>query len=209
MRAQEEIEKILSRPLPAEAIKPPNNKGLSSIKTIYVTDRLNEAFGVGCWTLNAKDMGAQMWMQKTKSGEREMYTAKMHVRITLPNGSYYECVATSQNDDEGDASKGAISDCASKIGSWLGIGAHIWRGQSQEQAWAEWNAKYPPAKKEPTLAEAKESATAWCYKVLPNSHRDYRTEIARAETVQTVKSIMADIKIEVDKNKEALSNAPA
>ena len=148
MKTQEEIEKILSRPLPTEAIKPPNSKGLSSIKPIFVTDRLNEAFGVGCWSEHVTDMGAVAWQQQTKSGEREMYTAKVHVRITLPNGTQLECVATSQNDDEGDASKGAISDCISKIGSWLGIGAHIWRGHSLERAWADWNTKYiPPAER--------------------------------------------------------------
>jgi len=221
MKTQEqiEIEKILDRPLPAEAIKAKDAKGLSSINSIYVTQRLNEAYGSGEWSLTDEPLGHEDYSQKTKFGSRGMWSAKVKTRLTLPNGKHYEVIATSDNDDEGNAYKGAITDCITKICSWLGIGAHIWKDQTLEQAWAEYNAKYPAQpvqnpqpKKEPSLAEAKVSAEEWCYKVLPNSHRDYRTEIRRCETVEAVKAIMVEIQAEVKMLKKAdehFSNAPA
>ena len=45
----------LSRPLPDEAVSPhPTKKYLSSIKSIYVTERLNEVFGVGKWRIETE-----------------------------------------------------------------------------------------------------------------------------------------------------------
>lgn len=41
---------LLKSPLPAEAIKQhPTKTYLSSIKAIYVTERMNDVFGVGQW----------------------------------------------------------------------------------------------------------------------------------------------------------------
>lgn len=49
----EEMRARLSAPLPPEAVTPhPTKKFLSSIKSIYVTERLNEVFGVGTWRVN-------------------------------------------------------------------------------------------------------------------------------------------------------------
>ena len=207
-----ELAKILCRPLPAEAIKEKNAKGLNSLNPIFITERLNEAFGYCQWALLTEELGNDEYSQKTSKGERQMWRAKVKTRITLPNGTSYECIATSDNDDEGNAYKGAITDCITKICSWLGIGAHVWKNQTLDQAWAEWHERFPASKKEPTLAEAKMSATEWCYKVLPNSHRDYRTEISYCQTVEAVKAIMAEIQAEVKMLKKAdehFTNAPA
>ena len=41
---------LLKSPLPPEAVKPhPTKNYLSSIKAIYVVERLNEVFGLGGW----------------------------------------------------------------------------------------------------------------------------------------------------------------
>jgi hypothetical protein len=44
-------------------------------------------------------------------------------------GIYYECVASSTNDDIGDASKGAATDAITKIASYIGIGIDVFKGQ--------------------------------------------------------------------------------
>ena len=42
------MKKMLDAPLPAEAIKPhPTKSNMSTINAIFVTERLNEVFGVG------------------------------------------------------------------------------------------------------------------------------------------------------------------
>ena len=118
---------IIARPLPAEAIKPhPTKTYLSSIKAIYVTERLNEVFGTGIWQL------------RTDIAERAtngMVVVK--VAFSVPSyGIYYECFGgndnggeNSKNFDLGDAYKGATTDAITKIGSWLGIGADVFKGK--------------------------------------------------------------------------------
>lgn len=118
---------IIARPLPAEAIKPhPTKSYLSSIKAIYVTERLNEVFGTGVWQL------------RTNIAERAnegMVVVK--ATFEVPSyGIYYECFGgndnggeKSKNFDLGDAYKGATTDAITKIGSWLGIGADVFKGK--------------------------------------------------------------------------------
>src|SRR5687768_15441724 len=49
-----EMRDKLRAPLPTEAIsKHPTKTYLSSIKAIYVTERLNDVFGVGAWQIRA------------------------------------------------------------------------------------------------------------------------------------------------------------
>ena len=118
---------IIARPLPAEAIKPhPTKTYLSSIKAIYVTERLNEVFGTGVWQL------------RTDIAERAtngMVVVK--ATFSVPSyGIYYECFGgndnggeNSKNFDLGDAYKGATTDAITKIGSWLGIGIDVFKGK--------------------------------------------------------------------------------
>lgn len=48
----EEMKQALLAPLPAEAISQhPSKTFLSTIKAIYVTERLNDVFGVGAWQI--------------------------------------------------------------------------------------------------------------------------------------------------------------
>lgn len=110
---------ILARPLPEEAVKPhPTKKFLSSINSIFVTERLNECFGVGGWRLS------------TEFVAREQKMVVVKVSFTVPEyGIMYECFGGNDNIDLGDAYKGATTDAITKIGSWLGIGAHVWKNQ--------------------------------------------------------------------------------
>lgn len=117
----------LSAPLPAEAISQhPTKTYLSSIKGIYVTERFNEVFGVGKWTLKVE-----------KAGEYEPTSAKMGPMVVVkatfevPNeGVYLESYGGNDNQDVGDAYKGATTDALSKIGSFLGVGIDVYKGKS-------------------------------------------------------------------------------
>lgn len=109
----------LCQPLPAEAVTPhPTKTYLSSIKAIYVTERLNEVFGTGAWRVEVEkvDQNAKMIVVK--------------VKFSIPEyGIEYECYGGNNNTDLGDAYKGATTDALTKIGSWLGIGGEVFKGE--------------------------------------------------------------------------------
>lgn len=109
----------LSRPLPEEAVSPhPTKKYLSSIKSIYVTERLNEVFGVGQWRI------------ETDVVEKQDRMVVVKLKFTIPDyGIYYECYGGNDNSDLGDAYKGATTDAITKVASWLGIGADVFKGK--------------------------------------------------------------------------------
>jgi hypothetical protein len=113
MRAQ------LCKELPSEAVTPhPTKKYLSSIKSIYVTERLNEVFGVGAWRV------------KTEVVDKDNKMVVCKVTLTIPEyGIEYECFGGNDNADLGDAYKGATTDALTKIASWMGIGGEVFRGE--------------------------------------------------------------------------------
>ena len=120
---QEQID-LLNKPLPPEAVKPhPTKNYLSSITSIYVTERLNDVFGVGAWKLSTEPISEN---QKEKGN----IFVVCKTTIEIPEyGIHYECFGGNDNADYGDAYKGATTDAITKIGSWLGIGAHVWKNQ--------------------------------------------------------------------------------
>lgn len=112
----------LVRPLPVEAVTPhPTKTYLSSIKSIYVTERLNEVFGVGSWRVEVDKVDQANKMVVVK------------VRLTIPAyGIDYECYGGNDNADLGDAYKGATTDALTKIASWLGIGQEVFKGEADK-----------------------------------------------------------------------------
>ena len=72
---------LLNQPLPAEALKPhPSRKYLSVINAIYVTERLNQVFGVGSWQIRTEFVTMQGKMVVTKT------------TFDIPDyGIHYEC----------------------------------------------------------------------------------------------------------------------
>lgn len=114
----------LNRPLPAEAVTPhPTKKFLSSIKSIYVTERLNEVFGIGRWSIKSEIVENHDKMIIVKA----IFTVSEY-------GIEYECYGGNDNADRGDAYKGATTDALTKIGSWLGIGADVFKGKHDRTA---------------------------------------------------------------------------
>jgi hypothetical protein len=119
----EEKKQALCRPLPSEAVTPHQTKSyLSSIKPIYVTERLNEVFGVGAWRVEVDKV------------DRDNKMVVVKVKFTIPAyGIEYECYGGNDNADLGDAYKGATTDAITKIASWLGIGAEVFRGEANKK----------------------------------------------------------------------------
>lgn len=110
----------LRQPLPSKALKPhPSKSFLTTINSIYVTERLNDVFGTGTWSVTSEivDNSGKMVIVKTT--------------LTIPEyGISYECYGGNDNADRGDAHKGAVTDAITKIGSWLGIGAEVWKHEA-------------------------------------------------------------------------------
>lgn len=159
---QQQID-ALNRPLPAEAVTPhPTKKFLSSIKSIYVTERLNEVFGIGRWSI--------------KSEVVENHDKMVVVKATFSVPSYgieYECYGGNDNADRGDAYKGATTDALTKIGSWLGIGADVFKGKHDKTAKP---AQAQPTRKAITAIQLDDQKTCdallkWAY-AAKNAHPD-------------------------------------
>jgi hypothetical protein len=124
---------LIKKPLPKEAVAAhPSRSNLSTIKAIYVTERLNDVFGVGEWTIRTELIAPIMEKTKTTNAgkERTEYTAILKTVFEITDyGIYYESIASSVNDDPGDACKGATTDAITKICSYIGIGIDVFKGQ--------------------------------------------------------------------------------
>ena len=122
-----EMKAKLDAPLPPEAVKPhPSKSYLSTINAIYVTERLNDVFGVGSWRTKTEFVTSQ------PTGKTTMVVTKTTFEVP-EYGIYYECYGGNDNADLGDAYKGSMTDALTKIGSYLGIGASVWKDKSQKQ----------------------------------------------------------------------------
>lgn len=115
----------LKEPLPTEAVKPhPTKTYLSSIKAIYVVERLNEVFGLGGWKATnevVKEEGK--WVVVKSTFEAPAYG------IVIP-----DIFGGNDNADLGDAYKGACTDALTKIGSYLYIGMDVYKGLTDKPA---------------------------------------------------------------------------
>jgi len=118
--SQDKID-LLLKPLPKESISQhPTKKFLSTIKAIYVVERLNDVFGIGAW--------------KTKSEFIERVEKMVVVKSTFYCGDIeVEAFGGNDNADLGDAYKGAATDALTKIGSYLGIGMDVFKGLADKE----------------------------------------------------------------------------
>jgi hypothetical protein len=124
LKINDEIRKKLNTPFPKEAVKPHDNKPyLTTIKAIYITERLNDVFGIGRWTL------------KHEVVERTTDYVVVSGQIILTD---YEVVTpiqygghktTGKGTEIADGYKSAVTDCISKCASYLEIGIDVFKGQ--------------------------------------------------------------------------------
>lgn len=149
----------LSQPLPAEAKKPhPTKKYLTSINSIFVTERLNDVFGRGSWQVHSE-------LQEIRD---KMVVVK--TTLSIPDyGIEYECYGGNDNADLGDAYKGAVTDAITKIGSWMGIGVEVWKNQPQVVT-----AQVTPTAKRMVINDALIDRPERCNKMLAMLETAYR-----------------------------------
>jgi len=114
---------LLKKPLPKGAIKQhPTKKFLSTIKAIYIVERLNDVFGIGGWVAkNEVVEKVNAWVVVKTTFEAPEYGIKV---LDIFGGN--------DNPDLGDAYKGACTDALSKIGSYLYIGMDVYKGLSDK-----------------------------------------------------------------------------
>lgn len=111
----------LKAPLPEGAVSQhPTKKYLSTIKAIYVVERLNEVFGLGGWMINNEVI------------ENECSSKHIVVKSTFSAPKYGivipDIFGGNDNADRGDAYKGACTDALTKIASYLYIGMDVYKG---------------------------------------------------------------------------------
>lgn len=121
----------LQEPLPSWALKPnPMKPKMTVIHPMSIIDRLNDVFGIGQWHFKCTYIDCTKEIQKTKFGPRDVYMSSVHGLLTVPAYDIHiEQFGGSTNDDKGDALKGGATDALTKIASYLGIGASIYKGQ--------------------------------------------------------------------------------
>lgn len=136
----EEMKQALLAPLPDEAISQhPTKTFLSTIKAIYVTERLNDVFGVGAWKI------------KTDLIEKSDKMVVVKTTLEIPEYNiYYESFGGNDNQDLGDAYKGATTDAITKIGSYLGIGIDVFKGKHTQDGFKVQNNNKPKVYEEET-----------------------------------------------------------
>lgn len=131
MKIDEKLIDKLNAPLPAWAVKPnPMKPKMSVIHPMAIIDRLNEVFGIGEWHFKTTAIDCTKEIQKTKNGDRAVYMSAVHATLSVPHYDIHiEQFGGSTNDDKGDALKGGATDALTKMASYLGIGASIYKGQ--------------------------------------------------------------------------------
>ena len=109
---------LLKKPLPKEAVsKHPTKTYLSSIKAIYVVERINDVFGIGSWQLDSTHISTTNRM------------VVVQATLTIPDyGIKLQSYGGNDNTDLGDAFKGATTDALTKIGSMLNIAMDVFKG---------------------------------------------------------------------------------
>jgi hypothetical protein len=141
----------LCAPLPPEAITPhPSKSYLSSIKNIYAIERLNQVFGIGGWTFRADVI----------EHDKQMVVVKVTFLVEQ-YGILLEQFGGNDNEDRGDAFKGAVTDALSKISSYLGIGMEVYKGHGPTKQNPRRTAPKPAlVKPQPAIARIEDSEVA-------------------------------------------------
>ncbi len=129
MEITKEIRKQLREPFPDEAISQhPTKTFLSTIKAIYVVERLNDVFGIGGWDV-------QHWIVSDSEEYVSVCGKLLYGRIedgtfafSTPE-QYGGHKKTGKNTEPADGYKSAVTDCQSKCASYLEIGIDVFKGK--------------------------------------------------------------------------------
>ena len=121
----QETRELLRTPFPPEAIKKhPTKTFLSTLKAMYVTERLNNVFGIGGWRL-VHNIHQETEDYVSVRGHIEINTDEYSLITMAQYGGHKK---TGKNTEPADGYKSAITDCQSKCASYLEIGIHVFLG---------------------------------------------------------------------------------
>ena len=191
---QEQID-LLNKPLPPEALKQhPSKTFLTTINPIYVTERLNQVFGVGAWQTHVDEVTT------APSGKNIMVVTKTCFEVE-EYGIHLEAYGGNDNADLGDAYKGSMTDAITKIGSYLGIGADVWKDKDKKKPVQQQSAQ-APAKPQKTL---RERIIAYLMKMEPTDREAYLTYFQITDIDKLTDKQANDI-AEFEKKKKAQEN---
>ena len=145
--AKPTVEEILNRDLPSAALKLLAHKpGMTAITPIYVTDRMNEAFGIGGWQFEPEVINDSDKMVIMRG---VLTIPSINARIVQFGGN--------DNRDRGDAYKGAATDALTKCCSYLGVGAHVWRNNQPREVESASPAPATPSSKPNSASQRKKA----------------------------------------------------
>lgn len=156
-----EMRTALRASFPDEAYKQhPTKTFLTTLKAMYVTERLNDVFGIGRWFIEDQTI------ERTDS-----YILMRGVFHSLdynvaPIAQYGGHSTTGTNVEIADGFKSALTDCTSKIASYLEIGIDMFKGNIIVKGGKA--QKEPDAKKEddvPYKVLTEKDVTAWNGKI--------------------------------------------
>jgi hypothetical protein len=186
MKTQEQLKAELYAPLPSEAIKQhPTKTFLSTIKPIYITDRMNEVFGIGQWQTKTENVLVN------DNGTVVNKTTLIIKEYDI----YYECFGGNDNGgsgskgfDLGDAFKGATTDALNKIASYLGIGIDVYRGKQSHNTTTLYTNNKPTAT---TITPMQPSSS---FDDTADRKAKALSALQKAKKVSTVKGLIAEQK---------------
>ena len=134
-----DIREQLRKPFPPEAISPhPTKSFLSTIKAIYITERLNDLFGIGGWILEHEIIFDDPEYVAVRG--RLIIGEPYNIRTSDQYGGHGK---TGKNTEPADGYKSAMTDCQSKCASHLEIGIDVFKGLGDKSK--------EPTKKEPIV----------------------------------------------------------
>ncbi len=124
-KIDDEMRKELREDFPPEAYKKHDSKSfLTTLKAMYIVERLNSTFGIGRWTIDnqtvIKDDGKYVLM----SGQLTIFDYDCH--IPLQYGGH---ATSGTNKEPADGYKSAVTDILSKSASYLEIGIEMFKGE--------------------------------------------------------------------------------
>lgn len=142
----------LRKPFPPEAISPhPTKPYLSTIKAIYITERLNDVFGIGGWDIEHKII-SDTADYVTVKGRIIIKGENVDLKTPYQYGGHKK---TGTGTEPADGYKSAVTDCQSKCASYLEIGIDVFKGLNNTPPKKEPEKKKSPQKPEPVLDEVK------------------------------------------------------
>jgi len=127
MKIDESIRAKLREPFPPEAISQhPTKTFLSTIKAIYIVERLNDVFGIGGWNME-HEIVADSPEYVSMKGRLLIGNHDDPNYFTTP-WQYGGHGKIGKNTEPADGYKSAVTDCQSKCASYLEIGIDVFKG---------------------------------------------------------------------------------